>query len=160
TSKNQFDSQDAVPGVTCESCHGPGASHVAAAKSGLREQSAGLIFNPAHLNPVDSVDFCGACHRTWQDVVGGGLTSIAEFNVRFAPYRLENSKCWKQGDARITCVACHDPHQPLAHDAASYDSRCFQCHVQKGAKKTADHPGGACPVSTKNCVSCHMPKIE
>ena len=51
-------------------------------------------------------------------------------NVRFQPYRLENSRCWKEGkgDARITCLSCHDPHQPLAMDPASYDSSCLQCH--------------------------------
>jgi hypothetical protein len=167
---NQLDAKDAVPGVTCEACHGPGSSHVAAMDLGQHEEGANLIMNPSRLNPVESVDYCGACHRTWEDVVTNiGLGSL---NLRFAPYRLENSKCWtSKPDARLTCVACHDPHQPLEHDAAAYDSRCLQCHVnQASAKATADHrdsdhpnsehPGAACPVSTKNCTTCHMPKVE
>lgn len=159
--KDQFDPNSAVLGVTCESCHGPGASHSAAMRSGNLEQAAAMIMNPARLDPVDSVDFCGACHRTWEDVVTQGFTGIGVYNVRFAPYRLENSKCWGRGDARLTCVACHDPHKPLEHDPAAYDSRCLQCHInQSGAKKTADHPGAACPVSRKDCTHCHMPKIE
>lgn len=157
--KNEFDSERAVPGVTCEACHGPGAKHVAAIKAGS-ESAKDLIFNPARLGPVDQVDFCGACHRTWQDVVGSGLTGVGVLNARFAPYRLQNSKCWKTQDARLTCPACHDPHKPLVHDAASYDSRCLQCHVEKGATKTANKPGAACPVATKECVTCHMPKVE
>ncbi len=163
--KNQFDPNAAVLGVTCEACHGPGANHAAAMKSGMQEQGVAMIMNPARLDPVASVDFCGACHRTWEDVVGTGLISAGVLNVRFAPYRLENSKCWTQPDARLTCVACHDPHQPLEHDAAAYDSRCLQCHInQPSAKKSpdhrdSDHPGAACPVSTKNCTTCHMPKI-
>lgn len=161
---NQLDAKDAVPGVTCEACHGPGASHVAAMNSGQQEQGAYLIMNPSRLDPVESVDFCGACHRTSEDVVTN--LGLAALNLRFAPYRLEKSKCWSKPDARLTCVACHDPHQPLEHDPAAYDSRCLQCHVnQPGAKTTADyrdsdHPGAACPVSTKNCTTCHMPKIE
>lgn len=159
TSKGEFDTAHLFPGVTCEACHGPGASHVALAKSG--DVAPGLILNPAHLNRVDSVDFCGACHRTWEDVVIGGLTGVGVFNVRFAPYRLENSKCWKKGDERITCVACHDPHQPLVRDDASYDSRCLACHNRTASqKRTAAHPGAPCPVSTANCVSCHMPAVE
>jgi hypothetical protein len=170
---NQLDVKDAVPGVTCEACHGPGSSHVAAMNLGQPEPGADLIMNPGRLNPVESVDYCGACHRTWQDVVTNiGLSSL---NLRFAPYRLENSKCWSKPDARLTCVACHDPHQPLEHDAAAYDSRCLQCHVNRpDAKATAerdsDHPGpdhpdsdhrsAACPVSTKNCTTCHMPKVD
>ena len=161
TTRDQFDPNAAVLGVTCEACHGPAATHAAAMKSGLPEQGEQLIANLSHLDPVDSVDFCGACHRTWEDVVANGFSGIGVYNVRFAPYRLENSKCWDRGDARLTCVACHDPHQPLEHDPAAYDSRCLQCHVnQAGAKKTASHPGAACRVSTKNCTTCHMPRIE
>ena len=155
---NQLDVNRAVPGVTCEACHGPGASHVAAMKAD-KEDGGRLIMNPSRLDPVESVDFCGACHRTWQDVVTN--IGLGALNLRFAPYRLENSKCWNKPDARLTCVACHDPHQPLEHDPAAYDSRCLQCHVnQPGAKTTDDYPGAACPVSTKNCTTCHMPKVE
>jgi hypothetical protein len=176
---NQLDEKSAVPGVTCEACHGPGASHVAAMNSGQQEQDAQLIMDPSRLDPVASVDFCGACHRTQEDVVSDvGLSAL---NLRFAPYRLENSKCWSKPDARLTCVACHDPHQPLEHDSACYDSRCLQCHANRpGAKIAVDsrgsdhpdsahpdsdhpnlnHPGAACPVSTKNCTTCHMPKVE
>ena len=158
--KDQFDANAAVLGVTCEACHGPGANHAAAMNSGMQEQGELMISNLSRLDPVDSVDFCGACHRTWEDVVANGFTGVGVYNVRFAPYRLENSKCWRKPDARLTCVACHDPHQPLEHEAAAYDSRCLQCHVtQAKAKKDADHPGPACRVSTKNCTSCHMPKI-
>jgi cytochrome c554/c'-like protein len=159
--KDQFDVNNAMLGVTCEACHGPGAIHAAAMKSDLPQQGSQTIMNPGRLDPVESVDFCGACHRTWEDVVTNGFIGVGVLNARFAPYRLENSKCWRNPDARLTCVACHDPHLPLEHDAAAYDSRCLQCHVnQPGAKPSADYPGAACPVSAKNCVTCHMPKVE
>jgi Cytochrome c554 and c-prime len=160
TTEKHFDPSASSPGVTCEACHGPGAKHMASARAGTEKRGSGLILNPLQLDPVDSVDFCGACHRTWEDVVQGHLTGIGVFNVRFAPYRLENSRCWKKEDARITCIACHNPHRPLVQDLGSYDANCLECHVVKTrAKKTARHPT-ACPVNTKNCVSCHMPKIE
>jgi hypothetical protein len=160
-SQGGFDPKAAVLGITCEACHGPGATHAAAMQSGMQDQAADLIINPKHLDPVASVDFCGACHRTWEDVVATGFGGIGVYNVRFAPYRLENSKCWRKPDARLTCIACHDPHRPLEHDPAAYDSRCLQCHInQTGAKQSAGHPGAKCPVSSKNCITCHMPKIE
>jgi hypothetical protein len=35
------------------------------------------------------------------------------------------------------------------------------CHVNSpAARATKDHPGAACPVGTKECTNCHMPKIE
>jgi len=101
-------------------------------KSGDIDLALSSIVNPAHLSASDSVEFCGACHRTWQDVVSDGPVRIGTLNVRFQPYRLENSKCWQKGDARITCVACHDPHQPLVRDPASYDEKCLQCHRPAG----------------------------
>lgn len=87
-----------------------------------------------------------------------GATGVA--NVRFQPYRLENSRCWGDGDARLTCITCNDPHQPLVHDAAAYDEKCLPCHVVAPAKKASqDHPGKACPVGKKDRVTCHMPRV-
>jgi hypothetical protein len=144
-------------GVQCEACHGPGADHVAAMKSGV-PASAGLIVNPAVMNPTGSVDFCGSCHMTWVDVEMADVTGPA--TVRFPAYGLENSRCWGQGDARITCTACHDPHKPLVRGAAAYDDKCLACHVTRAAPLAKDHPGSACPESTRNCASCHMPKQQ
>jgi hypothetical protein len=159
TTKNQFDPSHLIPGVTCEACHGPGAQHVAEKSMGAENQTSKSIFNPATLKPVDAVEFCGACHRTAWDVALAGSKGI--FNIRFQPYRLETSRCWGEGDARLICFACHDPHEPLVRDPSSYDSRCLQCHVSGAASKpTQDHPGAACRVSNKDCVTCHMPKQE
>ena len=156
TAEGGFD--DVIPGVTCEACHGPGADHVAAMKAHI-EGGEGLTMNPKHLDRTASVDFCGACHMTWVDVQLGDLTGAS--TVRFPAYRLQNSQCWAKGDARITCVGCHDPHQPMVRDTTFYDQKCLGCHVTKsGAAATKDHPGKACPQSDHDCVSCHMPKRE
>src|SRR5262249_32294545 len=157
TVNGKFDPDNAIPGVTCEACHGPGANHVAAAKAGLAEQGTTMILNPRQFTPVKSVDFCGSCHRTWWDVTlaqDGGLKSL-----RFPPYRIENGKCWGRGDAGQSWVVFHDPHKPLTRDASAYDDRCLSCHVATTSDKpSADHPGKACPTGKKDCVSCHMPQ--
>ncbi len=154
---HRLDVAHLIPGVSCEACHGPGAKHVAAMKSGKFESL--LIFNPARLKPDELTDFCGACHRTWLDVRSLGIRGVR--TVRFQPYRLVNSRCWNPDDARITCASCHNPHEQLQRNPAFYDSRCLACHLSRaGAKQTRDHPGGACPVSDRNCATCHMPKTE
>jgi hypothetical protein len=159
TTGNRFDLTHLTPGITCEACHGPGAKHAAAMRSGKIAEGRRAILNPSHLNPVASVDFCGACHRTWADVLQAGTTGVA--NVRFQPYRLENSRCWRRGDPRLTCTACHNPHEQLAPDPAFYDEKCLSCHVAgANAKPARERPGAACPVSTENCVTCHMPQID
>lgn len=144
-------------GVTCETCHGPGAAHSAAEKAELA-LAEDLTMNPAHLRPVDQVDFCGACHATSMDVQMSGILGLP--SVRFPAYRLQNSRCWSD-DARITCTACHDPHRPLEHDSSFYDRKCLACHLQVAkAAGNADHPGHACPIGQSNCTNCHMPKYE
>jgi cytochrome c554/c'-like protein len=153
-----FDPAHLIPGVTCEACHGPGAKHAALMDEEKNAQGRLAIFNPARLTPIALVDFCGACHRTWNDVYELGTTGVA--NARFQPYRLENSRCWGDGDARLTCIACHDPHQQLVHEAKAYDEKCLACHVAAAAEKSSpQHPGKACPVGKKECVTCHMPRV-
>ncbi len=116
------------------------------------------IVNTAYMTPSDSVDFCGACHGTSWDIALSGSTGVE--NVRFPAYRLQKSRCWRTGDSRLVCAAYHDPHQPLASDAAVYDAKCLTCHVSAGGKVTTDHPGSPCKIGTKNCAGCHMPKYE
>lgn len=154
----KLDPSHLIPSVTCEACHGPGARHVNAEKSAF-EGAENFVFSPRPLSPAESVDFCGSCHRTWWDVM---LTEeVGVTTVLAVPYRLEKSRCWGNGDSRLTCVACHDPHRPLVQDAAAYDQRCLGCHAAKGASHaTEDHPGAACPVGAEKCTNCHMPKYE
>lgn len=156
----KFDEAHLIPGVTCEACHGPGAKHVAAMNSPsiTPNDHNAAIFNPAHLSPVDAVEFCGACHGSWWDVKLSGVKGVS--TTRSAPYRLVTSKCWGKGDVRLECTACHDPHEPLQTNAAAYDHACLSCHVNAvGMKISVSHPGRACPVASKNCTSCHMPKV-
>ncbi len=156
-----FEPEKATPGVMCEACHGPGAKHVVAMKAQEDEESSATIMNPTYLSPSDSVDFCGACHRTWADVATEKGTYIGDTSVRFQPYRLEKSRCWKEsGDARIACVACHDPHRPLVRESSAYISKCLACHSAKQESNGQKTASKTCTVGTSNCVSCHMPKVE
>ncbi len=160
TTSGHFEPQSAIPGITCEACHGPGANHVKAKTSGAATKADASIMNPGNLSPVDSVDFCGACHRTWADVAFSGVAKRGNEVVRFQPYRLEKSRCWgKTGDARLTCVACHDPHAPLQRAAAAYDVQCLSCHLRHNEVATQAKPGAACPRASDHCTTCHMPKV-
>jgi hypothetical protein len=159
TARWQLDAKHLTPGVSCEACHGPGARHVAAMER--KDEEAGLqaILNPAGLQPVDLVDFCGACHRAPLDVVKEKL--VAPIDVRFQPYRLTKSRCWSKPDARIACLACHDPHQPLERNPAVYDSKCLACHrTQTDAAPRSDTAARVCPVRSDRCTSCHMPRYQ
>jgi hypothetical protein len=174
TTSAGLDPLHAETGIGCEACHGPGARHVAAMTAKARSgtvpaelRSSEAIFSPSRLSPADSIDFCGACHRSFADANLSTGPSADRAVVRFQPYRLEESKCWRATqDARLTCVACHNPHQPLNRDPTSYDHNCLQCHagahaIAAGASAdTSAHAAAVCPRATHDCVSCHMPKVE
>ena len=183
---SSFDESRLIPGISCEACHGPGRGHVAemesaplqsrpravSAKNETKNETED-IFNPKKLTPEESVDFCGSCHGSYWDVSLSGSSGVG--NARFEPYRLEQSKCWNKNDARLTCIACHDPHKEVETEASAYDHVCLSCHLTKGLKTrpaamqkekvvlsqnlTQTHPGAACPVGTRECTSCHMPQI-
>lgn len=150
-----FDPEKSFAGVTCEACHGPGAKHVSAMKAGHLEEGRNAILNPRYLNPVASVEFCGACHRTWADAAWFANEIVG---VRFQPYRLEESRCWGDGDARLNCTACHNPHKPLTETLSSYDKNCLVCHARASQALRRIRRTRSCRVGTRNCVTCHMPQ--
>jgi hypothetical protein len=158
TAEGKFDASSAVPGITCEACHGPGRRHVEVMKQARNVSGDAPMLNPANMRPAESVDFCGACHATFWDITLSGVRGIAA--MRSQPYRLRTSRCWTKEDPRLTCTACHDPHRPLERGPRAYDDRCLSCHVSAGAAPSSEHPGRACPVATAGCPECHMPKFD
>jgi Cytochrome c554 and c-prime len=150
-----------IEGVTCEACHGPGEKHVAAMQGG--DPGDKQIFNPKKLSTDEVSNFCGTCHRSWEQVAALGIRGV--LNVRFQPYRLTNSKCYDLDDPRISCLACHDPHEPRQRNAAFFDSKCTACHnaasrAPGSFKQAGQRVARLCPVAKANCTSCHMPKLE
>jgi len=144
------------PGVTCERCHAGADAHLAAA---LTDADDVLVpVKPGQPSTEDMSNFCGQCHRTWETVVRSHWRG--EANVRFQPYRLANSRCYNGNDPRISCVACHNPHEQIARDTASYDPKCLACHSPAAKRIAAAEPRPkVCPVAESDCASCHMPKV-
>lgn len=151
------------PGVTCEHCHAGTAAHLTDAVNGdfdstppdLRKKSAEDISN-----------FCGQCHRSWETVVRNHWRG--DLTVRFQPYRIANSRCFDGADPRISCIACHDPHQDIVRQDSTYDAQCLACHSSSAAPLASSSPSEdrpqthakSCPTAKSDCVSCHMPKIK
>jgi hypothetical protein len=142
-----------TPGVQCKHCHEATEAHLSAMSGDSTKPAVppGLS-SLKGLSAEQAANFCGQCHRTWAEIAIQGNFSIA--NIRFQPYRLTGSKCWDPDDARISCLACHNPHVEVDGLPADYDTKCQACHEggKAGAKK--------CSVSRSRCVTCHMPKIE
>ena len=138
-------------GVRCDNCHEGALRHAAAILSGDTAHAG--MKSLKNLSSERIGNFCGRCHRTSEDVLAMDLPAV--LTVRFQPYRLALSRCYDETDRRIGCTACHNPHQPVVHNAAAYDAKCLACHAAD--KQTKHRP---CPQATSNCTSCHMPRVE
>ena len=126
-------------GVRCEVCHGAGAEH-AAGKAALQK--------PDRLSAAELNRFCGTCHRM-PSPAGESTDWTNAWNVRHQPLYLDRSRCFRESRGKLTCLTCHDPHQPLARDAAVYDAKCASCHA-----KLVNH------AERRSCTACHMPPVE
>ena len=153
TSGMQLTLEKMSPGVQCAHCHKDTETHLAAMLlDNYDMDSHSKKAKPHQLAAEEVSDFCGQCHRTWAEIAAQPNLGIA--NIRFQPYRLAGSKCYDVEDARISCLACHDPHQEANANLLDYDAKCLACHG--GRKAGAKN----CPVSKQGCVTCHMPKVE
>ena len=160
-------------GTGCQRCHGPGADHVSMAMSGERTAAVrAAIVNPARLTPARRDDVCFQCHlqpavsmigpRRFErgdysfrpgealsdymlhvDIDEPGRPRDQRFEINHHAYRLRQSLCYIKGG--ITCISCHDPHQPLKKDPrlANVVGVCLGCHQRHTA--------------SNDCVRCHMP---
>lgn len=142
TLSDSFEVQPSEPGVHCESCHGPGRAH--AESAGKRP-----IQNPRRLTAVQISTLCGACHRQASDLDDDtDWTNV--WNVRHQPRFLHRAACFRNSNGSLSCLTCHDAHQPLNRVPSSYDLQCVACHPKVAHTS---------PVASRSCVECHMPQV-
>jgi hypothetical protein len=142
-------------GVRCESCHGPGRKHADAAASSQIDRARKLIENPGRHSAGELNYFCGSCHRP---PAGEGVDIDWNFswNVRHQPVYFSQSDCFKKSNGVLTCLTCHDPHQPLRKDdPAYYNQKCLTCH-----RAGSNPPREVCSTrQPSDCADCHMPRV-
>jgi predicted CXXCH cytochrome family protein len=156
-------------GITCRSCHGDPAAHLAGG-------GAGSILNPAKLSPSKRDSVCLQCHLEGETAVNAPGRSLAAFvpGENLSDYvthfvhsgesgpngratsqweALLQSECKRKSGDRLTCTTCHDPHSSpsAAQRVAYFRSRCLTCHGAPAfvSKHHPDQP---------DCSSCHMPR--
>jgi hypothetical protein len=163
---NQTFPKNLPEGIGCQRCHGPGSEHVALASAGADNAQV----RAAIVNTGRRTDVCYECHmqpsvaipgirrfgrdiysyRPGQplhdyllrvDIVDAEIPRAERFEINHHPYRLEQSRCFRESGGKLSCLSCHDPHRKTA----DVSPVCMQCHAKA-------HRAG------ENCASCHMPK--
>ena len=146
-------------GVTCESCHGPGAEHAAA-------PSKKNIDSPGRLSATQLNQFCGKCHRP-PAANPAAVDWNNAWNVRHQPMYLNESACFREGKGVLSCLTCHDPHEPSGRRPTTfYNRRCTACHPISSlrssiATNSTRRPKPVCLQQIpSNCIDCHMPRVS
>lgn len=135
--------------VGCESCHGPGSSHVAAMDRGL---PADTYFKAIKWpKAIDEIRTCGACHRLPETVKPSEISTTSPVLPRFQPVGMMQSPCFVKSSGRMRCTTCHDPHEKTSSASTDYHRICLSCH------ETYSVPD--CTVAADRCVECHMPAV-
>ena len=166
---------------TCETCHGAGSLHAAAAGD-KTNVGFGTIKNPAKADSKTVAKACFTCHKEkavmlWSTSshaqTGMTCNKCHSVHTGQGPNNLKksaNETCFqchtKQKtesklpshhpleEGKMECVSCHNPHGgPVGNlKAESVNETCFKCHSEKAGPFANEHS----PVA-ENCNNCHKP---
>jgi predicted CXXCH cytochrome family protein len=159
--------------VSCESCHGPGSSHIAYINSGQyqkgnRVENAGLFYGRDTISQLQ-LNTCAACHARKSDVAPDLLRSdeimddlipqvltnelyFADGQIMEEDYEYGSFTQSKMFHQNVRCTSCHNPHSGKLR--LTGNNLCLSCH--KAEYSTPAHHFHPAGTPGAQCVNCHM----
>ena len=167
------------PGINCETCHGPAAEHVRAARllaPGEPMPDPKLIAART-LSTTQVNALCGSCHAKLTPLTPT-FTPGDRFFDRFGMTTLEDpdfhpdardlgenftmttwglSRCAQSG--QLSCVHCHTSSGRYRFGTGNPNAACLPCHAERVQTATT-HSRHAADSIGNRCIACHMPMTE
>jgi DmsE family decaheme c-type cytochrome len=165
----------------CESCHGPGAEHVAGGGDKTKiirfeemsRKDANARCLSCHAERSQQAHFAESFHAASQV---GCLDCHSPHHAKESQYLLAQGQpelCYgchtaakadfakpyhhRVNEGLVQCTDCHNVHGTATlrsmRNLASGDAVCYQCHADKRGPFVYEHV----PVRTEGCSSCHTP---
>lgn len=166
-------------GATCESCHGPGAAHVASggdvtkilqlSKASTKQVDTTCLgcHVGAHPNFERSPHFkagvsCLSCHSVHKAADDAHLLKVAQPQLCFTCHTDIKAAFampfhHKVDEGLVKCSDCHDTHGTFGvnnlRSTADQSMICVKCHTETRGPFAYEHP----PLKAEGCISCHTP---
>ena len=159
--------------VSCESCHGPGSSHIEYVnsknyKNGQRLENAGLAYGRDTITQLQ-LNTCAACHARKSDVAENLIRSheimddlipqvisnemyFADGQIKEEDYEYGSFTQSKMFHNNVRCSNCHNPHSGKLRLAGN--NLCLSCH--KPNYNTEAHHFHQPETEGAKCINCHM----
>jgi tetratricopeptide (TPR) repeat protein len=166
------------PGITCETCHGPGDEHVAMYMKDPNGRPADIkILKTTKFTPQQRNEMCAPCHAKSRPLVPGYKVT-QRFYDHYDLVTLEDRDYYPDGrdlgenytytswvmspclkDQTFDCIHCHTSSGRYKFATENQNGACLPCHQEK-VTNIAAHSHHKSGEGAPLCISCHMPKTR
>lgn len=164
------------PGISCETCHGPGLEHVRvceAAPEGTVPQDLKII-STTRFTVAQQNDACAPCHAKMVPLTDAyppgepyfdhfGLAALEDPDFYPDGRDLGENYTWTHwlmnpcaASGELSCVHCHTS-SGRDRNAADPDQACAPCH-QAYVDDPTPHTFHKAESEGSRCITCHMPR--
>jgi len=169
----------AEPGISCESCHGPGGEHTRAMVEGVKGHTSQeiKILRTKEFTAEQTNDMCATCHAKMVPLSLSFRPGEKFFDhydlitLEHADYYPDGrdlgenythtswlmSPCAKSG--KLDCNHCHTPSGRMRFEQPMSNRACLPCH-EKEVRQAAEHSRHPPGSTGTECIPCHMPMTQ